>query len=53
MRLGLTHDAAFDFQRARLAYDEGFAFWRRAEEAALPLRCRLHPMPSGSQAVTR
>ncbi len=34
MRLGLTHDAAFDFQQARLAYDEGFAFWRRAEEAA-------------------
>jgi oligopeptide transport system substrate-binding protein len=34
MRLGLTYDAAFDFRHARQAYDAGFAFWRRAEEAA-------------------
>ena len=34
MRLGLTFDAALEFRRARQAYDEGFAFWRRAEETA-------------------
>jgi ABC-type oligopeptide transport system substrate-binding subunit len=41
MRLGLTHHIAFDFRRARQAYDDGFALWRQAAEAgptaALPL----------------
>jgi ABC-type oligopeptide transport system substrate-binding subunit len=32
MKLGLTYHAAFDFQRARRAHDEGFAMWRRAAE---------------------
>jgi ABC-type oligopeptide transport system substrate-binding subunit/DNA-binding SARP family transcriptional activator len=30
LRLGLTYHNAFDFQRARQAYDEGFALWQRA-----------------------
>jgi ABC-type oligopeptide transport system substrate-binding subunit/DNA-binding SARP family transcriptional activator len=30
MKLGLTYHTAFDFQRARQAYDEGFALWQRA-----------------------
>jgi ABC-type oligopeptide transport system substrate-binding subunit len=30
MKLGLTYDTAFDFRRARRAYDEGFALWQRA-----------------------
>jgi ABC-type oligopeptide transport system substrate-binding subunit/class 3 adenylate cyclase len=33
MQLGLTYDAAFDFPRARQAYEEGFALWQRAGEA--------------------
>jgi ABC-type oligopeptide transport system substrate-binding subunit/DNA-binding SARP family transcriptional activator/predicted Ser/Thr protein kinase len=33
MRLGLTYHSSFDFQRARDAYDEGFALWQRAGEA--------------------
>jgi ABC-type oligopeptide transport system substrate-binding subunit/class 3 adenylate cyclase len=38
MKLGLTYHAAFDFQQARQAYDEGFALWQRARETepALP-----------------
>jgi ABC-type oligopeptide transport system substrate-binding subunit len=34
MQLGLTHHTAFDFRAARQAYDEGFALWQRAGEAA-------------------
>jgi len=30
MKLGLTYHIAFDFRRARQAYDEGFLFWQRA-----------------------
>ncbi|NOZ28314.1 MAG: AAA family ATPase [Chloroflexi bacterium] len=30
MKLGLTYHNAFDFKRARQAYDEGFALWQRA-----------------------
>jgi len=30
MKLGLTYHAAFDFRRARQAYEEGFALWQRA-----------------------
>ncbi|MFQ5596321.1 MAG: ABC transporter substrate-binding protein, partial [Anaerolineae bacterium] len=29
MKLGLTHHTAFDFDRAREAYEEGFALWQR------------------------
>jgi ABC-type oligopeptide transport system substrate-binding subunit/class 3 adenylate cyclase len=32
MKLGLTYHLAFDFQHARLAYEEGFALWQRAGE---------------------
>ena len=30
MKLGLTYDLSFDFQRSRQAYEQGFAMWRRA-----------------------
>jgi oligopeptide transport system substrate-binding protein len=40
MKLGLTHDTAFDFRAARQAYEEAFALWQRAAQrepaAALP-----------------
>jgi hypothetical protein len=39
IKLGLTHHTAFDFQRSRQAYREGFALWQkvgRAQEKALP-----------------
>ena len=39
MKLGLTYHTAFDFQRVRQAYEEGFALWQRAgemEPAVLP-----------------
>jgi len=29
MKLGLTYDLSFDFQRARQAYEQGFALWQR------------------------
>lgn len=31
MKLGLTYNLAFDFERARQAYDEGFVLWQRVE----------------------
>ncbi|HEY64162.1 MAG TPA: AAA family ATPase [Caldilineae bacterium] len=43
MRLGLTHHIAFDFQKARQAYDEGFDLWQRA--GAMPLTTPLPPAP--------
>ena len=30
VKLGLTYQSAFDFERARQAYDEGFALWQQA-----------------------
>jgi ABC-type oligopeptide transport system substrate-binding subunit/class 3 adenylate cyclase len=33
MKLGLTYHTAFDFKRARQAYDEGFAVWQQAAQA--------------------
>ena len=30
MKLGLTYHTAFDFRRARQAYEEGFALWQQA-----------------------
>jgi ABC-type oligopeptide transport system substrate-binding subunit/class 3 adenylate cyclase len=32
MKLGLTYDLAFDFQRARQAYEQGFTLWQRTDE---------------------
>ena len=32
MQLGLTYHTAFDFKRARQAYQQGFALWQRAGE---------------------
>jgi ABC-type oligopeptide transport system substrate-binding subunit/class 3 adenylate cyclase len=34
MKLGLTYELSFDFQRARQAYEQGFALWQLAVEAA-------------------
>jgi oligopeptide transport system substrate-binding protein len=39
MKLGLTYHTAFDFDRSREAYQEGFALWQRlvkSREAAFP-----------------
>ena len=32
MKLGLVYHTAFDYQRSRQAYEEGFILWQRAEE---------------------
>ncbi len=37
MKLGLTHHNAFDFQRAREAYREGFSLWKRASQMPPPV----------------
>jgi oligopeptide transport system substrate-binding protein len=42
MKLGLTYHTAFDFRRAREAYEEGFALWQRAGE---PQPTILPPAP--------
>jgi ABC-type oligopeptide transport system substrate-binding subunit/DNA-binding SARP family transcriptional activator len=39
MKLGLTHHTAFEFRRARQAYEEGFALWQRAGE----MESTVHP----------
>ena len=46
MKLGLTYDTAFDFQRSRQAYDAGFALWQRAgeKEPAVPLLPAPHAL---------
>jgi ABC-type oligopeptide transport system substrate-binding subunit/class 3 adenylate cyclase len=33
MKLGLTHHNAFQYQRSRQAYEEGFALWQRVSQA--------------------
>ncbi|UCC63664.1 MAG: AAA family ATPase [Anaerolineae bacterium] len=43
MKLGTTYHLAFDYQRARQAYDEGFALWQRAR--AMPPAATLPPAP--------
>ncbi|HEY66305.1 MAG TPA: AAA family ATPase, partial [Caldilineae bacterium] len=43
MKLGLTHHTAFDFQRARQTYEEGFALWQRAGEIEPAMRPSLAP----------
>jgi ABC-type oligopeptide transport system substrate-binding subunit/DNA-binding SARP family transcriptional activator len=37
MKLGLTHHNAFDFQRAREAYQQGFSLWQRTSQAQPPV----------------
>jgi ABC-type oligopeptide transport system substrate-binding subunit len=34
MKLGLTHHTAFEFERARQAYEEGFALWQKVAQRA-------------------
>jgi predicted ATPase len=50
MKLGLTYHTAFDFRRARQAYEEGFALWQRVGGAAAnhPVACA--PCPQGELA---
>ena len=31
MKMGLTYQAAFDFERARQAYEQGFDLWHKLE----------------------
>lgn len=45
MKLGLTHHNAFDFPRAREAYEEGFSLWQRACEVQAPVS--TGPAPHG------
>jgi tetratricopeptide (TPR) repeat protein len=42
MKLGLTYHNAFEFRRARQAYEEGFALWQQARELQ---RTILSPAP--------
>ena len=45
MKLGLTYELSFDFQRARQAYEQGFALWQRAAETiAEDLPPAPHPL---------
>jgi ABC-type oligopeptide transport system substrate-binding subunit/class 3 adenylate cyclase len=46
MKLGLTYHTAFDFQRSRQAYEDGFAVWQRAEESQ-----ESAPLPPASHAL--
>jgi ABC-type oligopeptide transport system substrate-binding subunit/DNA-binding SARP family transcriptional activator len=46
MRLGLTYHSAFDFQRAREAYADGFALWQRASSIG-----PLAPLPPAPHAL--
>jgi ABC-type oligopeptide transport system substrate-binding subunit len=43
MKLGLTYHTAFDFRRARQAYEEGFALWQRT--ASMKLAVPPPPAP--------
>ena len=49
MKLGLTYDLAFDFQRARQSYEQGFALWQRAAETQAE---DLPPAPHPLRLVT-
>jgi oligopeptide transport system substrate-binding protein len=46
MKLGLTYDSAFDFQRAREAYEAGFVLWQRAGSWR-----RASPLPPAPHAL--
>ena len=43
MKLGLTHHNAFDFQKARLAYEKGFALWQQASSTDLATASQSAP----------
>ncbi len=45
MKIGLTYHLAFDFHRAHQAYEEGFALWKQAAQAAADIRLPLSPHP--------
>jgi ABC-type oligopeptide transport system substrate-binding subunit len=47
MTLGLTYHNAFQFERARAAYEEGFSLWQRAAERQESI---LEPAPSAFRA---
>jgi ABC-type oligopeptide transport system substrate-binding subunit/class 3 adenylate cyclase len=49
MKLALTHHTAFDFRRARRAYEEGFALWQQAGEvqSAVPPPLAPHALRVG------
>ncbi len=55
MKLGLTYHTAFDFQRARQAYEEGFALWQRAAsmELAIPPPPAPHALRTHWEDPTR
>jgi predicted ATPase/DNA-binding XRE family transcriptional regulator len=46
IKLGLTYNIAFDFERARQAYEEGFCLWQRVEanRPASPQTTAPHPL---------
>jgi oligopeptide transport system substrate-binding protein len=45
MKLGLTYHLAFDFPRARRAYEEGFVLWQQASIGQMaPLPLAPHPL---------
>ena len=46
MKLGLTYHTAFDFKKARQAYDQGFVLWQRAGVAVSPM-----PLPPAPHAL--
>lgn len=45
MKLGLTYHTAFDYERSRQAYEEGFALWQHVEATWSP-----PPLPSSPHA---
>ncbi len=44
MKLGLTYHIAFDFDRARAAYEEGFALWGHVADLQVSLPPAPHPL---------
>jgi len=44
MKLGLTYHIAFDFDRARQAYQEGFALWGYVVDVPVSLPSAFHPL---------
>ena len=43
MKLGLSHQNAFEYRRARETYEKGFVFWQRAGE--IQRQAELPPAP--------
>jgi ABC-type oligopeptide transport system substrate-binding subunit/DNA-binding SARP family transcriptional activator len=52
MKLGLTYHNAFDFNAARQAYQEGFAFWQRVGDAQREPGGPLPPAPHALRITT-